>query len=429
MPNPDTPPLQQAMSASSKRLLANVRRIIPPMLEKFHKGQLGRVAVIGGSPECVALVKPLLFPKTIPELHISPQWHLQDLVYLPPFTQAFLFLWLKGAPELHTFPLTQFSKFLIIGCDMSHVICEPSAATVIKSYSPNLMVHPILQSSTTLSALKSNPLPAPDTLTLAKPIISFLPRLHVLVIGPGLGRDPTTQQIVIEVLKEARSRQMPVVLDADALLLIQEHPDLVRGYPECILTPNVIEFARLVKAIGVDVSSASTNDAGQSEACKRLSNALGGVTIIQKGAHDIISNGITSIVSDVRGGLKRSGGQGDTLTGTLGTMLAWRKAYHEGLWDTGESEAGERKAEPYEHDIEKELFLSVDGCSGGNGKRKKLSPPATLLLAAWAGSAITRECSRKAFVAKGRSMQASDLTDEVHGSFLDLIGEPGGPKL
>lgn len=189
-----------------------------------------------------------------------------------------------------------------------------------------------------------------------------------------------------------------------------------------------MEFDRLAKALGADVSSVSDNDAGKSEACKRLSNALGGVTIIQKGAHDTISNGIANVVCDVRGGLKRSGGQGDTLTGTLGTLLAWRKAYHEGLWETGESETEGGEKELSRQDVERELSLD-GGEQEGAKKKKKLSRPATLLLVAWAGSAITRECSRRAFVAKGRSMQASDLTDEVHGSFLDIIGEPGEAKL
>ncbi|KKZ67863.1 YjeF [[Emmonsia] crescens] len=370
----------QIMSGPSKKLLANVRRIIPPMLEKFHKGQLGRVAVIGGSADYT------------------------------------------GAPYFSAMASAR------LGCDMSHVICEPSAATVIKSYSPNLMVHPILQSSSTLSSVSKDSVPPSDARALAEPIVAFLSRLHVIVIGPGLGRDPTTQKIAIEVIKEARSKEIPIVLDADALLLIQEHPDLIHGYAECILTPNVVEFARLAKALGADVSSVSDNDAGKSEACKRLSNALGGVTIIQKGAHDMISNGIANVVCDVRGGLKRSGGQGDTLTGTLGTLLAWRKAYHEGLWETGESETEGGEKELSRQDVEREFSLD-GGEQEGTKKKKKLSRPATLLLVAWAGSAITRECSRRAFVAKGRSMQASDLTDEVHGSFLDMIGEPGEAKL
>jgi hypothetical protein len=34
-----------------------------------------------------------------------------------------------------------------------------------------------------------------------------------------------------------------------------------------------------------------------------------------------------------------------------------------------------------------------------------------------------QECSRLAFAKTGRSLQASDLTDEVHTAFLNLFGE------
>lgn len=34
-----------------------------------------------------------------------------------------------------------------------------------------------------------------------------------------------------------------------------------------------------------------------------------------------------------------------------------------------------------------------------------------------------QECSRLAFAKKGRSLQASDLTDEVHKAFLNIFGE------
>lgn len=35
--------------AARKDILKKVYNMVPPMLEHFHKGQLGRVAVIGGS--------------------------------------------------------------------------------------------------------------------------------------------------------------------------------------------------------------------------------------------------------------------------------------------------------------------------------------------------------------------------------------------
>lgn len=279
------------------------------------------------------------------------------------------------------------------------------------------MVHPMLSSSD--SVPDPNSIDAPS---LASPIISMLSRLHALVIGPGLGRDGVTLKIVTEVIKEAMSQSIPFVLDADGLLLVTENPKLVQGYKECILTPNVNEFSRLAKALNIEVQSqAQIKDDGdkaskESDACEKLSKALGGVTIIQKGPRDIISNGVTTIISDVEGGLKRSGGQGDTLTGSLGTLLAWRNAYHNGLWDSGEKE-NQKNAENKQ---EVKAELETEG--------KRMSPATTLLLAAWTGSGLTRECSRRAFKAKGRSMQAGDLTDEVHPSFLSLIGEPDTPE-
>jgi len=147
-----------------------------------------------------------------------------------------------------------------------------------------------------------------------------------------------------------------------------------------------VEFGRLAKSVGMDQSQGDPE-----QACQELSKILGGVCIIQKGAVDYISQGLDTIISDFQGGLKRAGGQGDTLTGSLGTFLAWRSIYHEGLWDVGEG---------------------------------KMSREETLLVAAFGGSAITRECSRRAFEKRQRSLQASDLTEEVHNSFLALIGEP-----
>ncbi|KAH8592005.1 Ribokinase-like protein [Bisporella sp. PMI_857] len=322
------------MSQATKDILLKVRKIVPPMLEKFHKGQMGRVAVIGGSEDYT------------------------------------------GAPYFSAMASAR------LGADMSHVICEPQAAAVIKTYSPNLMVHPLMRQSSHASTSDTSS-------SIAKSVIDMLPRLHVLVIGPGLGRDQLMQDTCAKVIEAARDKNMPFVLDADGLNLAQTKPELVQGYRECILTPNVVEFARLCKSKGLDVSGLE-----EGEQAKKLAKAFGGVTIIQKGNKDYISNGETTFVNDIEGGLKRSGGQGDTLTGSLATFLAWRKAYLDKLWD-------------HEGDLD-----SVE----------------LLALAAFGGSALTRECSRLAFAKKGRSLQASDLTEEVHVAFLNLFDEPS-PKL
>ena len=243
------------------------------------------------------------------------------------------------------------------------------------------MVHPLMRQSYKLTAQET-----PDS--IAASVIAMLPRLHVIVIGPGLGRDPLMQEVCARVIIEAKKENMPFVLDADGLYLAQSRPELVKGYRQCILTPNVVEFGRLARAMGVDVPPEG-GAGGEGQVCAKLANAYGGVMIIQKGAKDYISTGTQILVSDLEGGRKRSGGQGDTLTGSLGTLLAYRKAYMDRIWD-------------------------VEG---------DLSPEDLLMLAAFGGSCITRECSRLAFKKNGRSLQASDLTEMVPVAFENLIGE------
>ena len=248
------------------------------------------------------------------------------------------------------------------------------------------MVHPIMRETSEMHASAS---PAAE---LASPIIAMLTNLHAVVIGPGLGRDKLMQATVAAVIKAAREKNTPLVLDADALWLVQSQPELVHGYKECVLTPNVVEFGRLAKAVGI--SEEELPDSGEA-GCKKLAAALGGVLVLRKGAVDWISDGTKTSVCESEGGRKRSGGQGDTLTGSIGTLLAYRSLYLEKLWD-------------------------VEG---------NLSAAETLMLAAWGGSAITRECSRLAFLKHGRSLQASDLTEEVPVAFETLIGEKEESKL
>lgn len=76
---------------------------------------------------------------------------------------------------------------------------------------------------------------------------------------------------------------------------------------------------------GVDSSDESTSN----ELAGKLSRALGGVTILQKGASDRITNGQELLVNDELGSARRCGGQGDVLSGIVGAYLAWGKNYEE----------------------------------------------------------------------------------------------------
>jgi len=68
------------------------------------------------------------------------------------------------------------------------------------------MVHPHMRQSTHATT---------ETVEgISKKVIDMLDRLHVLVIGPGLGRDPLMQETCARLIRAARGRGMPFVLDA-----------------------------------------------------------------------------------------------------------------------------------------------------------------------------------------------------------------------
>jgi ATP-dependent NAD(P)H-hydrate dehydratase len=207
------------------------------------------------------------------------------------------------------------------------------------------MVHPLMRSLPTSPAnpvhASSVTAPAPnsddtDAREIAGRIIPLLDRLHVLVIGPGLGRDPLMQDTCALVIKAAREKNLPMVLDADALLIVMRDPSLVKDYKLAVLTPNVVEFGRLTSALGIDKQVEEAQEkAGETAKVEALARALGGVMVLQKGGKDFLSDGKVTFTVDLEGGKKRSGGQGDTLTGSIATFLGWRAAYLEKIWEHG----------------------------------------------------------------------------------------------
>ena len=139
-----------------------LRAIIPPLTHASHKGTAGRIGVVGGSLEWVPL-------GTFPLGHV----HDQDYLWLHAFQVHWCTLLrrhicnesceLKQVEELHqvkwyywsrsqtTYMGTRFKfthqsafTFFLQGADLGHVFCPEAAATVIKSYSPELIVHPLL---------------------------------------------------------------------------------------------------------------------------------------------------------------------------------------------------------------------------------------------------------------------------------------------
>lgn len=176
---------------------------------------------------------------------------------------------------------------------MVHIFCDSSAGIPIKCYSPELIVHPLLDKTDALQQ-----------------ITPWLDRLHAIVIGPGLGREAVIFKVVSDIIEAIRQRKIPLVIDADALFLITENLDLIKDFNSpIVLTPNEIEFQRLLEKTG-----------GLSGLIALGSN----VTVLKKGLEDEVISCHEVRWKNVGGGsARRCGGQGDVLSGLIATYLFW----------------------------------------------------------------------------------------------------------
>ena len=152
---------------------------------------------------------------------------------------------------------------------------------------------------------------------LREPVaLASLGQLDCVVIGPGLGQSHNA----LKLLEFWLERDVPMLLDADALNLISAHPHLAmltkNRTAATIITPHVGEAARLSK------SDSTYIQANRTEVALKLAKDLH-ATCVLKGAGTICAHhdGNWFINTTGNPGLA-SGGTGDVLSGTIGGLIA-----------------------------------------------------------------------------------------------------------
>ncbi|MFW9780716.1 MAG: NAD(P)H-hydrate dehydratase [Candidatus Heimdallarchaeota archaeon] len=145
----------------------------------YHKGQFGRLLVIGGSKNY------------------------------------------SGAPAYSSLTCINF------GCDLVITYVPEIIGNVIRNYSPNLIVRQTPGDWLTDAAFEE-----------LKPLLDWS---NSLIIGPGLGVEKDTENFLVEILNYLKKNSKPYVLDADALKLIKNHLNLIKSQ-NVILTPHAGEF-------------------------------------------------------------------------------------------------------------------------------------------------------------------------------------------
>ncbi len=141
---------------------------------------------------------------------------------------------------------------------------------------------------------------------------------QALVIGPGIGVNESTRQLVIRLYHEVKC---PLVIDADALNLLALSPKEINipAGPR-IFTPHPGELGRLIARSPKDIQSDRLDAAHTG--CRLFKRSDQDIILILKGADTLIvdNNGSVTINSTGNPGMA-AGGMGDVLSGMIGAFL------------------------------------------------------------------------------------------------------------
>ena len=142
---------------------------------------------------------------------------------------------------------------------------------------------------------------------------------HSLVLGPGLGTEPATTDLVLRLYTE---NPLPQVVDADALNILAAHPEVIRrpAGPR-VFTPHPGEMARL---LGSTVAAVQTDRLAAAQWLNDLAGeGLPPLVTVLKGAGTVVASvqGGWAINTSGNPGMG-TGGMGDVLSGVIAGLLA-----------------------------------------------------------------------------------------------------------
>lgn len=185
-------------------------------------------------------------------------------------------------------------------------------------------VAPIIEQSATEVVVAS--LPETDTGGIspdaAEQVLERADQSEALAVGPGLGKDPETRELIFEVMN---SVDKPVVLDADGINAYQGRAaDLKKRTAPTVLSPHAGELSRLLDQ---DVKHIQTLQAQSAKAAAEMT----GATVLLKGSPTIVAGRDRTVVVNTGGPFLASAGTGDVLTGVL-TALASQMDPEDAAW-------------------------------------------------------------------------------------------------
>jgi hydroxyethylthiazole kinase-like uncharacterized protein yjeF len=182
------------------------------------------------------------------------------------------------------------------GAGMVRLVSAPAAASVVRERWPEAVI---------------------TTTDMAPPgdeLLAAAGRVQAWVAGPGMSTGDSALRLLEAVLRS----DLPVLVDADGITVLAEHPGLLPRSAPTLITPHAGELARLLGADRADIEA------------RRLEFAVGAAadlrcTVLLKGSTTVIASppGEGEVLVNPTGtSWLATAGSGDVLSGLAGALLA-----------------------------------------------------------------------------------------------------------
>ncbi len=188
------------------------------------------------------------------------------------------------------------------GIDLVITYVPEIIGDVLRSYSPNMIVRTSSGNWLTSKALKN--------------LSSLIEWANAIVIGPGMGIEKDSEELLEKIIELIKINKNPVVIDADALKLVKDYLELINGQ-KIILTPHEGELKIMTGLTLPPYNNLEERGNIIFDLAKKLN-----VTLLVKGPYDYISDGKMLKINKTGCPEMTIGGTGDVLAGLCACFLA-----------------------------------------------------------------------------------------------------------
>lgn len=147
-------------------------------------------------------------------------------------------------------------------------------------------------------------------------LLCSLERADAVVVGCGLGITPLSRTILSDILHALEGKDIPLVIDADAINLLAHSRSLLKYVRGAVLTPHFMEASRLLdRPIGELLPHTAS-------VAHEIAERYGAICVMKDHESAVSDGGERVYINKSGNSGMATGGSGDVLAGILGGLLS-----------------------------------------------------------------------------------------------------------